>query len=106
MAKKKKKKRSAGKMHRQVQDSVQALPFIIEQHRREGKRIRAFIIRYFSGPMLRVMNRLLSARRYRGQSGKKLQQTEQMRRHLDQKKAAMRHMQDQMQEIQKKKRTM
>ncbi|MEX2572324.1 MAG: hypothetical protein WD737_13580 [Gemmatimonadota bacterium] len=104
MAKKKKKKKSAGSMHRQVQDSVQALPYAIEQQKKEGKRVRAFILRYFSGPMLRGVERIMSATRYRGEKGQKLRQTEQMRRHLDQKQAAMRHMQNEMQNLQKKRR--
>lgn len=104
MTKKKKKKRSAEAMHRQIQDSVQALPYAIEQQKKEGKRVRAFILRYISGPMLRLVNRGLSAKRYRGQEGQKLRQTEQMRRHLQQKQAAVRHAQEQMQAIQKKRR--
>ena len=71
-------------MHRQVQDSVQALPYVIEQQKKEGKRVRAFILRYVSAPILRMVNRLLSARRYRAEAGQKLKQTEQMRRHLEQ----------------------
>jgi hypothetical protein len=104
MAKKKKAKRSAGTMHRQIQDSVQALPYVIEQQKKEGKRIRAFILRYFSGPLLRLMNRAMSARRYRGQEDQKLKQSEQMRRHLDQRKAAMKHVQGQLDAAQKKRR--
>ena len=98
---KKKKKRCASTMHRQVQDSVQALPYVIEQQKKEGKRVRAFILRYFSGPMLRMVNRLLNASRYRGKEGQKLKQTEQMRRHLDHKKAAVKHVQAQIQAAQK-----
>ena len=105
MAKKKKKKgRSAESMHRQVQDSVQVLPYVIEQQKKEGKRFRAFVLRYVSGPMLRAMNRVLNAKRYRGTEGQKLKQTEQMRRHLEHKRAAVRHMQDQMQNLQQKKK--
>ncbi|MEX2583168.1 MAG: hypothetical protein WD766_07830 [Gemmatimonadota bacterium] len=104
MAKKKKKKKSAGAMHRQVQDSVQALPYVIDQQKKEGKRIRAFILRYLSGPLLRLVNKALNAKRYRGEKGQKLKQTEQMRRHLEHKQAAVRHVQTQMQEMQKKKR--
>lgn len=108
MAKKKKKKskRSAEAMHLQVQDSVQALPYAIEMQKKEGKWFRAFMLRYVSGPMLRMVNRLFSAKRYRGQEGQKLKQTEQMRRHLRHKQAAVRHAQDQMQELQRKRRMM
>lgn len=105
MAKKKKKKgRSSEDLHRQIQDSVQALPYVIEQQKKEGKRFRAWVLRYLSGPMLRLMNRALSARRYRGKEGQKKKQTEQMRRHLQHKQAAIKHVQGQMQEVQKKQR--
>ncbi|HUE97398.1 MAG TPA: hypothetical protein VMN39_12115 [Longimicrobiaceae bacterium] len=103
--KKKKKKRSSGELHRQIQDSVQALPYVIEQQRKEGKRFRAWVLRYLSGPMLRLMNRVMNASRYRGKEGQKRKQTEQMRRHLQHKQAAMKHVQGQMQELQKKRRT-
>lgn len=106
MAKKKKSKRSAGKMHRQIQDSVQALPYVIDQQKKEGKRIRAFILTYVSGPLLRLMNRAMSARRYRGKEGQKLKQSEQMRRHLEQRQAAMKHVQGQLEAVQKKQRRM
>jgi hypothetical protein len=102
--KKKKSKRSAESMHRQVQDSVQALPFVIDQQKKEGKWFRAFVLRYFSGPMLRLINRLLSARRYRGKEGQKLKQAEQMRRHLQHRQAAIKHVQGQMEAVQKKRR--
>jgi hypothetical protein len=101
---KKKSKRSAESMHRQVQDSVQVLPYAIEQHKKEGKRVRAFVLRYISGPMLRLVNRVLNASRYRGTSGQKLRQTEQMRRHLDQRRAAMKHVQGQIDQARKKRR--
>ena len=104
MAKPKKPKKSAGKMHRQVQDSVMALPYVIEQQKKEGKKFKAFMLRYISAPLLRLMNRILNARRYRGEEGQKLKQTEQMRRHLDHKAAAMKHVQAQLDAVQKKKR--
>ena len=104
MAKKKKAKKSAGAMHRQVQDSVQALPYVIEQQKKEGKRFRAWVLRYLSGPILRMVNRALNAKRYRGEAGQKLKQTEQMKRHLEHKRAAMKHMEGQMKAVQKKRR--
>jgi hypothetical protein len=100
----KKKKKSAGKMHRQVQDSVQALPYVIDQQKKDGKWFRAFVLRWFSGPMLRVVNRVLNASRYRGTGGQRLKQTEQMRRHLDHKQAAMKHVQGQVDAMRKKRR--
>jgi hypothetical protein len=99
-----KKKKSAGAVHREIQDSVQALPYVIEQQKKEGKKIRAFFLRYVSGPVLRLMNRVISARRYRGTGGKKLKQTEQMRRHLEHRQAAMKHVQGQVDAMRKKRR--
>ena len=104
--KKKKKRLSAEKIHRQLQDQVQALPHFIDQQKKEGKWFRAFMLRYVSGPMWRLLNRFLNARRYRGEAGQKLKQTEQMRRHLDHRKAAVKHMHDQMQAAQKRQRRM
>lgn len=100
--KKKKKKRSSEEIHRQIQDSLQALPYYMEQQRKEGKRVRVFMLRYVTGPVLRLMNRGLSARRYRGSEGEKKKQAEQMRRRLDQKKAAIRHFQGEMQKQQRR----
>ncbi len=102
--KKKKKRLSAEKMHRQLQDQVQALPYFIDQQKKEGKWFKAFMLRYFTGPIWRLLDRFFAARRYRGEAGQKLKQTEQMRRHLDHRKAALKHVQDQMQSIQKKQR--
>jgi hypothetical protein len=93
MVKKKKKKRSTEQLHRQVQDSLLVLPKYVEQQQKEGKRFRAFMLRFVTGPMLRLMNRALSARRYRGEEGEKLKQTEKMRRHLQHKDAAIKHIQ-------------
>lgn len=100
----KKKKQSSAQLHRQVQDSLQALPYVIEQQKQQGKGVKAFMLRYLSAPMLRVMNRVLNARRYRGESGQKLKQTDQMRRHLEQRQAALKHFQGQIQQAQKRKR--
>jgi hypothetical protein len=102
--KKKKKKRSAEVMHRQVQDSVMALPYAIEQQKKEGKWFRAWMLRYVSGPMLRLVNRGMAFGRYRGVEGQKLKQTEQMRRHLDHRQQAIRHYQGQIDEMRKRRR--
>jgi hypothetical protein len=91
-------------MHRQVQDSVQALPYVIDQQKKEGKWFRAWVLRYVSGPILRTVNRAFSAKRYRGTDGQKRKQTEQMRRHLEHKQAAIKHVQGQIQAAQKKQR--
>ncbi|MDQ3309670.1 MAG: hypothetical protein M3497_06045 [Gemmatimonadota bacterium] len=89
----KKKKRSPGEMHRQIQDSLQALPYAIADHQKHGRRWKAVMLRYVGGPILRLMNRLLNAQRYRGNEGSKLKQSEQMRRHLKQRQDALRHVQ-------------
>lgn len=101
-SKKKKKKRSSEQLHRQVQDSLQALPYYIDQQKKEGKKVRAFFLRFFSAPMLRTMNRVLSAGRYRGSEGEKKRQSEQMKRRLEQKKAAIQHYQGEMRKAQKR----
>ena len=103
MAKKKKKKSSA-ELHRQVKDSLQALPYVVEQQRKQGHPVKAFMLRYFSGPVLKLINKTLNARRYRGEEGAKLKQTDQMKRHLDQRKAAMKQLQSHIQEQQKRTR--
>ncbi|HET7275824.1 MAG TPA: hypothetical protein VFI91_11720 [Longimicrobiaceae bacterium] len=100
---KKKKKRSSQDLHRQVQDAVQALPYAVEDHKKNGRRVKAFMLRYLSGPMLRLMNKGLGAKRYRGKEGVKLRQTDQMRRHLEQRGAALKHVQDLTRKAQKKK---
>lgn len=98
----KKKKRSAEELHRQIQDSLLALPYAIEDQRKKGNRVRAGMLRIFTGPMLRLMNRALSARRYRGEEGQKRKQTEQMKRHIERKQMAMRHVQTHMQKQQRR----
>jgi hypothetical protein len=100
----KKKKRSQEQMHRQVQDSLQALPYAIDQFEKQGKKGRAFMLRYFTGPMLKLMNKALDARRYRGEEGEKLRQSEKMKRHLEQKRAAIKHIQTTMQKQQRQQR--
>jgi hypothetical protein len=92
----KKKKRSTEQMLRQVQDSLQVMPFYIEQQRDQGKWFRAFMLRYVSAPMLKLMSRALGARRYKGTEGAKLKQTDQMRRHLQQKQQARKQLQEMM----------
>jgi hypothetical protein len=100
----KKKKRSSAELHRQVQDSLQALPYVVEDQRKKGHRAKALLIQYVSAPLLRLMNRALNARRYRGKEGEKARQTDQMRRHLEQRQAAMKHIQGQLQQQQQQQR--
>lgn len=106
MAKKKKKKRSSAELHRNVKDSLMALPFVVEDQRKKGNRVKAFTLRFISTPVLKLMNKVLDASRYRGKEGEKTRQTEQMRRHLEHRKAAIKHVQGQMQQQQKRKRPM
>ena len=101
---KKKKKQSSAELHRQVKDSLQALPYVVEQQRKEGHPVKAFMLRYFSAPVLKLINKTLNAKRYRGVEGEKLKQTDQMKRHLDQRKAALQKFQSHIQEQQKRNR--
>lgn len=94
MAKKaKKKKRSSADLHRQLQDSVQALPYVIADHEKQGRSVKAFTVRWIGGPMLRLMNSLMNRSRYRGDEGTKRKQTEQARRLLENKQKARQHLQ-------------
>lgn len=100
--KKKKKKRTTAEMHRTVQDQVQALPFAVQHLEKEGKKTQAFIVKYITGPVLRVVNKLMSRSRYKGVEGQKLKQSEQMKRHLEQRQKAMEFMQGEMRKMQKR----
>ena len=102
MAKTKKKKLSPEEQHRQLADQVQAIPYVIEDYKAKGKWFRAWVVRYLAGPMVRFQKRLLDKQRYSGTSGQKLKQTEQMKRHLEQRRKAMEFMQGEMQRQQKK----
>src|SRR4029079_14245252 len=99
---KKKKKRSAAEMHRTVQDNLQALPLTVQHWEKEGKKGRAFILKYITGPVLRVVNNLMNRSRYTGPEGAKLKQSEQMKRHLEQRQKAMEFMQGEMRKMQKR----
>ena len=87
MAKPKKKKATPEQMHRNLQDSVQALPLAIAQMVKVGKRGQAFLFKYIRGPMMRLMKRVMDRQRYRGEEGALLKQKEQMKRHLEQRQA-------------------
>lgn len=100
----KKKKQSSADLHRQVKDSLQALPYVVDQQRKQGHPVKAFMLRYISAPVLRLINKTLNAKRYRGPEGEKLKQTDQMKRHLQQRKAAMKQYQTHIQQEQKRKR--
>ncbi|HEX2090797.1 MAG TPA: hypothetical protein VHG28_00290 [Longimicrobiaceae bacterium] len=97
----KKKKRDPAQMHRQIQDSLQALPYAIAEHEKHGRKGRALFLRYLGGPILKVMNRLFSSQRYKGTEGAKLKQSEQLKRHLEQRKQALKYVQGEMTKAQK-----
>jgi hypothetical protein len=100
--KKKKKRRTAAEMHRAVQDNVQALPYAVTHLQKEGKRTQAFIVRWITGPVLRLINRLMNRTRYKGPEGQKLKQSEHMKRHLEMRQKAVDHMQGEIRRMQKK----
>jgi hypothetical protein len=100
--KKKKPKRSAADMHRQIQENVQALPFAVAHYEKEGKRGRAWILKYVSGPVMKLIDRMFSKTRYKGPEGAKLKTSEQMKRHLEQRAKAMEYMQGEMRKQQKR----
>ena len=98
----KKLKKPLDQQHRELQDQVEAIPFVIEDYKAKGKWFRAFIVRYVAGPMVRWQKRQLDKTRYGGTQGQKLKQAEQMKRHLEQRRKAMEFMQGEMQRQQKK----
>jgi len=98
----KKQKRSPEEMHRNLQDQVQALPYAIAQAQNEGKKGRAFLLRYVSGPIVRFMNRMMNRQRYKGPEGGKLKQSEQMKRHLEQRQKAMEYYQGELKKNQQR----
>jgi hypothetical protein len=98
---KKKKKLSAQEMHRNVQDNLQALPYAVAEYERQGKTWRAKMVKWIGGPILRIINRVLSRQRYKGTEGQKLKQSEQMKRHLEQRRKAMQYVQGEMVKMQK-----
>ena len=102
--KKKKKRKSAAEMHRQMQENVQALPYAVAHFEKEGKRGRAFILKYVSGPIMKLVERMFSKHRYKGPEGTKLKTSEQMKRHLEQRQKAMEYMQGELRKAQKRQR--
>jgi hypothetical protein len=98
----KKKKQSLEERHRQLQNQVQALPYAIAQMEKEGKRGKAFMLKYVSGPIVRFMNRMMDRQRYAGPEGVKLKQSEKMKRHLEQRQKAMEYVQGELRKNQKR----
>ena len=101
MANQKKKKRDPAQMHRQIQDSLQALPYALADHEQKGKRGKALMLKYVGAPLLKLMNKFLNRSRYKGAEGAKLKQAELAKRHLEQRQQALRHVQGQIQQAQK-----
>lgn len=98
----KKLKKPLDQQHRDLQDQVEAIPYVIDDHRRNGRWFKAFVVRWLAAPMLRFQKRTLDKQRYGGTQGQKLKQAEQMKRHLEQRRKAMEYMQVQMTAQQKK----
>lgn len=102
MAKNKKPKISPEEKHRQLQDQVQALPYVIADFEAKGQKRKAFMVRYVAGPIIRMMKRLMDRQRYKGTEGQKLKQAEQMKRHLEMRRKQVEFMQGEMARQQKK----
>ena len=85
----KKKKPTPEEMHRNLQESVHAIPYAVAQMEKEGKRGQAFLLKYIRGPIMRFMFRMSNKQRYKGPEGSKLKQSDQMKRHLEQRQKAM-----------------
>ncbi|HLL85605.1 MAG TPA: hypothetical protein VK420_23235 [Longimicrobium sp.] len=98
----KKKKLSPEETHRNLQDNVQALPYMIAQLEKDGKRGQLFLLKYIRGPILRFMHRMSSKQRYAGPEGSKLKQSDQMKRHLEQRQKAMEFYQGEMKRVQQR----
>lgn len=95
-------KKPLDQQHRELQDQVDALPYVIDDHKRNGRWFKAFVVRFLAAPMIRFQKRTLDKQRYGGTTGQKLKQSEQMKRHLEQRRKAMEYMQGQITAQQKK----
>ncbi|HEX2189290.1 MAG TPA: hypothetical protein VHG51_10355 [Longimicrobiaceae bacterium] len=100
----KKKKRDPAKMHRQIQDSLQALPYAIADHEKHGRKGKAVMLKYVGAPLLKLMNKFLNRSRYKGVEGVKLKQAELAKRHLEQRQQALKHLQGEIVKSQKQAR--
>lgn len=98
----KKLKKPLDQQHRELQDQVEAIPFVIDDHKRNGRWFKAMMVRFLAAPMIRFQKRTLDKQRYTGTQGQKVKQAEQMKRHLEQRRKAMEYMQGQMAAQQKK----
>lgn len=102
MAKNKKPKKSPEERHRELQDQVQALPYVIADFESKGQKRKAFMVKYFAAPVIRLMKRLMDRQRYSGTEGQALKQKEQMKRHLEMRRKQVEFMQNEMARQQKK----
>lgn len=98
----KKLKKPLDQQHRELQDQADAIPYVIDDHKRNGRWFKAFVVRFLAGPMIRFQKRTLDKQRYGGTTGQKLKQSEQMKRHLEQRRKAMEFAQNQLAVQQKK----
>jgi hypothetical protein len=98
----KKLKKPLDQQHRELMDQVEAIPFVIDDHKRNGRWFKASVVRFLVAPMIRWQKRALDKQRYGGTQGQKLKQAEQMKRHLEQRRKAMDYMQGQIAAQQKK----
>lgn len=78
----------------------------IKEHERRGRRWKAWVLRRVSTPVLKAFYHALTWQRFRGrgQEAKKITQAEQMRRHLELRRQAQRHVQQQIEQAQRRKR--
>lgn len=102
MATNKKPKKTPEEKHRELQDQVQALPYVIADFEAKGQKRKAFMVKYVAGPIIRMMKRLMDRQRYSGSEGQKLKQKEQMKRHLEVRRKQVEFMQNEMARQQKK----
>jgi hypothetical protein len=97
----KKKKLSPEEKHRQLQDQLQALPYALADLEKKGEKRKHFMLKYIGGPFIKFMNKMMNSQRYKGPEGAKLKQSEQMKRHLDQRQKALQYVQGEMGKQQK-----
>ena len=98
----KKLKKPLDQQHRDLQDQVEAIPYVIDDHKNNGRWFKALVVRYVAAPMVRFQKRLLDKQRYGGPQGQKLKQSEQMKRRLEVKRKQLEYIQGEMQRQQKK----
>ena len=101
-SKAKKPKLTEEQQHRQLREQVEALPYVVTDHRTNGRWFKAFLVERLVGPMIRFQKRTLDKKRYAGADGQKLKQSEAMKRRLEMQRKQMEFMQGEMARQQKK----